>query len=60
MDPIAVTTENAASILGVSRASVYNLVNDRKLEKIKIAGRALITVRSLKALAAEALGEEAA
>lgn len=59
MDPIAVTTENAASILGVSRASVYNLVNDRKLEKIKIAGRALITVRSLKALAAEALGEAA-
>lgn len=60
MEPIAVSTDEAGHILGVSRPSIYNMVNRGELEKIKIGSRALITMRSLKRRAAELLGEEMA
>lgn len=60
MEPIAITLKKAAGIFDVSRASIYNMVERGELEKIKVAGRALITTRSIKRRAAELLGEEAA
>lgn len=60
MEPIAITLKKAAGIFDVSRASIYNMVRRGELEKIEVAGRALITTRSIKRRAAELLGEEAA
>ena len=62
--PLAVAIAETQRLLGgISRTSVYELVRDRQLKKIKIGRRGLITVASINALVdrlAEAQAESGA
>ena len=58
--PLLVSFPEAQRLLGgISRATLYNRINDGLLEKVNLAGRALITMRSINALMARLLGEAA-
>lgn len=51
--PIAVSPSEAAQIIGLSRAQIYNLINDGRLRRSKIGTRTLIHVADLEALLEE-------
>lgn len=51
--PLLMPIEDARQSLGgLSRQSVYNLINDKKLETVRIGGRRFVIVESMKALVA--------
>jgi hypothetical protein len=50
-DPLGVSVEEAKRHLGgVSTATVYRLMDAKKLEKRKVGNRTIITMASIKAL----------
>ena len=51
--------DDVMSTIRVSRATVYRLINDKRLERVRLGGKALITVRSLNTLVDELLGDHA-
>ena len=54
MQPYCVTIQQCRRLIGISKTSIYKLINEGKLEKIKVCGRTLITVTSLTALLRDA------
>jgi len=48
-EPLAVSVEAAANMLGIGRSSVFNLLNDGSLASVKIGKRRLIAVAELRA-----------
>lgn len=57
-EPLAVSITTFRHMTDMGRTSAYNLIALGKLKKVKVLGRTLITVDSIKALLAE--GAEAA
>ena len=53
MEPILCGIVEASKALGIGRTKVYELIDDGKLEKIKIGRRSVITVKSIRLLASE-------
>lgn len=53
MDPLLVSVAGAAEALNLGRTSVYALINDGRLETVKLGRRTLVRVESIKRLAAE-------
>ena len=51
--------DDVMSTIRVSRATVYRLIDSKRLERVRLGGKALITVRSLNTLVAELLGDQA-
>lgn len=49
IDPITVTIADAARISGLSRSSLYRLIQDAHIEKCKVGRRSLIRMDSLRA-----------
>jgi excisionase family DNA binding protein len=49
LQPMLVSTAEAARLLGVHRATVYDLINSGALPSVKIGRRRMISVYSLKA-----------
>ena len=47
MDSIAASVKEAAQALGVGRTTIYVLINEGKLETIKVGRRRLVKVNSL-------------
>jgi excisionase family DNA binding protein len=54
MDRIAVSINEARTALGVGRTKVYELIAEGKLKTFRIGRRRLITLESIRTLAAEA------
>jgi excisionase family DNA binding protein len=54
MDPVSVTIPDACKAIGVGRTTVYELIDDGKLDAIKVGGRRLIKVSSIRRLVGEA------
>lgn len=52
MEPIATSVNGAAKALGLGRTSIYALINEGRLEKVKLGRRTLITVASIHDLIA--------
>ncbi len=50
MDPITVSVIDAAKALGLGRTSIYALINEGKLDTIKLGRRTLITTESMRRL----------
>ncbi len=50
MEPIVISVKNASKALGLGRTSIYALINQGKLETIKIGRRTLVTVSSIRRL----------
>jgi excisionase family DNA binding protein len=48
--PRVLSIKEAARACGISRATLYRLINDRKLATVKIASRRLIRPEAIEAL----------
>jgi excisionase family DNA binding protein len=47
---LALSIKDAATASGLSRSTLYNLIDKAKLRAIKVAGRRLILIEDLKAM----------
>jgi len=47
---VAYGIKQAAEVLGISRSSVYKLINEKQLSVVKLGKRALIPIREIQAL----------
>ena len=54
MEPVTTSVKDAAKALSLGRTSIYALLNQGRLEKVKLGRRTLITVASIRALVADA------
>ena len=54
MHPILASIPDTQRALGIGRSTAYRLIDDGKLEIVKIGRRTLIRVSSIRALAGEA------
>lgn len=50
--------DDVMTTIRISRATVYRLIDSQRLERVRLGGKALITVRSLNTLVAELLGDQ--
>ena len=53
MRNLSTSVQSAASIIGVSRTSIYRLIKDGKIDTVKVRGRRLVKTESLRALVGE-------
>ena len=61
LDRVAVTTDEAARLMGISRSSIFNMTRSGELKSTLVAGRRLIKYVDLQALMdGEATPEELA
>lgn len=51
--PLAVGVNDAARLLGVSRDTIYRLINSGKLKSVKLGGRRVVPIRELERLLEE-------
>lgn len=54
MRPYCFTIQECCRYIGLKRTSIYKLINQGKLQKIKVSGRTLVTLSSLDTLLREA------
>ena len=50
MEPLTTTIKGAAQALGVGRTTIYDLIRQNRLEKIKLGRRTLVTTASIRRL----------
>jgi len=50
LEPIATSVKDAAQALSLGRTSIYALIKEGRLEKVKLGRRTLIKVQSIRAL----------
>lgn len=50
MQPITCSVNEAAKAIGVSRATLYNYINDGKIDSVRIGRRRLVKVSSIHKL----------
>lgn len=55
--PLFVGTAGAMTAIGVSRATLYRLIDAGRLERVKLGGKTLISVRSIAALTSDLLDQ---
>ena len=60
IEPLTVTVPEALRLTGLGRTSLYRLIDERKLRRIKVGARALIEYRSIKELIENTPEESAA
>ena len=53
MDPIALTLKDTAKAIGFGKTTAYRLIKEGRLKAVKICGRTLVTMASIKALLEE-------
>ena len=52
MEPLIISVNEAAAILGLGRTKIYSLIGDGCLSIVKIGRRTLVTTESIRALVA--------
>ena len=57
LEPLAVSVKEAASLLGVGRSTVFELIREQRLASIKVGKRRLIPTEELEAFIHRAMGE---
>jgi excisionase family DNA binding protein len=50
MEPITVTVRGACEATGLSRAKIYELIADGRLDSVKVDNRRLVRMASIRAL----------
>lgn len=53
MEPITISIADAAKALSIGKTSLYRIISEGRLKTVRILGRQLVTVESLKALVGE-------
>jgi excisionase family DNA binding protein len=51
MEPITLAVNDAAKALGISRVTLYKHINSGAIETVRLGGRRLVKVASLRRLA---------
>lgn len=54
MEPLTVTVENAKRALGLGHTTIYRLINEGKLDTVKVGRRTLVKADSIRALVGQA------
>ncbi|NIJ62711.1 helix-turn-helix domain-containing protein [Qipengyuania flava] len=54
IEPMLTSVESAREALGLGRTTLYSLINDGRLEPVKLGRRTLVKVSSIRALVGEA------
>ena len=57
LEPLAVSVEEAASLLGVGRSTIFELIRAQRLASIKVGKRRLIPTDELEAFIHRAMAE---
>lgn len=52
MEPLTTTIEGTMKALGIGMTKTYQLINEGKLERVRIGRRVLVTTESIRALVA--------
>ena len=52
MEPLAVSINDTAKVLGLGRTSIYAMIGDGRLEAFKLGRRTLIKAESIRRLVA--------
>lgn len=55
MDPLFCSVPDAGSIIGVGRTKIYQLIGEKKLKAVKIGGRTLVDIVSIRKMAEDLL-----
>lgn len=50
MEPLCVDVRSACKLVGIGKTKLYQLIAQNKLERRKIDGKTVITLRSIRAL----------
>lgn len=50
MEPLACSVADAAKSIGVCRATVYNWMREKRIETVRVGGRRLVKIESVKRL----------
>lgn len=54
MQALSTTVRGAAGLIGIGRTKVYDLINEGKLDSVKVGGRRLVKIESIRALVDQA------
>lgn len=54
MEPITVTTAEAARSIGIGKTKLFALIGEGRLETIRLGGKVLVTVESIRQLVEDA------
>jgi excisionase family DNA binding protein len=54
LKPVAVSVSSAVSLTGLSRTKLYKLIDDGRLEAVRVDGRRLVLFESIERLLAPA------
>lgn len=52
MEPVTVTIDDAKKAIGIGHTKLYELINEGRLETVKIGRRTLVKTASIRALVA--------
>lgn len=50
MEPLCTSVAEAAKSIGVCRATIYNWMRESRLETVRVGGRRLVKIESVKRL----------
>jgi excisionase family DNA binding protein len=53
MEPVTISVNGAAATLGLGRTAIYALINEGRLETVKIGRRTLVKTSSIRRLVGE-------
>lgn len=59
MEALFCSVRDAGAIIGVGRTKIYELIGEQKLKAVKIGGRTLIDIASIRGMAEDLLKEGA-
>jgi excisionase family DNA binding protein len=54
MEPVTTTVKGAADALGVCPATIYNWMKEQRIETVRVGGRRLVKISSIRKLVGEA------
>lgn len=54
MEPVVTSINDAAAALCLGRTSIYSLINEGKLDVVKVGRRTLVTIASIRRLVCSA------
>lgn len=57
-EPLALSVEEAASRLGISRTAMYGLIGSGRVRSLKVGKRRIVPVTALLAFVADELADE--
>ena len=55
MEPLFCSVRDAGTMIGVGRTKIYELIGEKRLKAVKIGGRTLVDITSIRGMAEDLL-----